>query len=113
MQRHTKAGSVWSPWVFSKVFFFFKGCNRKCEGAHILGAQKLIPQTASTPARRFREAKQCVSIPHLASCGKNRFAGVGIVWISCLQSSNHLGDSLCFHRQVKRGEKRKSLLWVA
>lgn len=47
------------------------------------------------------------STPHLASCGKNRFAGVGIVWISCLQSSNHLGDLLCFHRQVKRKEKKK------
>lgn len=90
-----------------------RGCDRERECTHILASAKLIPQTASTLVRRFREAKPGLSIPHLASWGKNRFAGVGIVWISCLQSSNHLGDSLCFHRQVKRGEKRKSRLWVA
>lgn len=104
-------GSVLSPWVFSKVLFL--GVVIRGVKAFTLWQLKIRSTNRRLHQRSDLEKQSNASAPHLASCGKNRFAGVGIVWISCLQSSNHLGDSLCFHRQVKREEKRKSRLWVA
>lgn len=109
MQR-TRQGGKWAPWVFSN---FFLGVVIGCVKALTFWQFEISSTNLVYYRRGDLEKQSNASIPHLASCGKNRFAGVGIVWISCLQASNHLGDSLCFHRQVKRGEKRKSRFWVA
>lgn len=81
---HAKKESVWSAWVFRKVFFFSLGVVIGAVKALTFWQLKISSTNRIYTSAAISEKDGNASIPHLASCGKNRFAGVGIVWISCL-----------------------------